>query len=97
MELNEAVEIVKGLEGETYLSILKRKDDIDYPEAIRTVCAAKQDEVDSKILKYIPSEMSVYGLYPTVITTFPIKPDNVKVVNAGLYGKFGTDENTHKN
>jgi len=76
MNLKEAKNIVRQLAGETLASVAKRKDNIDYNEAIRLVCAAPLNDEEAKILQgCIPSDMAFMGLYPHVMKSFDIKPD----------------------
>lgn len=72
MELNEAKQIIKSLEGKSFMEAIK-VDNVR--EAIRMVCeVAHSDAEAAYIQSFIPSEMHFMGLYPHIQKTFEGMP-----------------------
>lgn len=90
MELNEAKQIIRSLEGKSFLEAIK-VDNVG--EAIRMVCeVAHSDSEASYLQSFIPSEMHFMGLYPHVQRPFDTMPKIAAVEEMRKQDKMRRDE-----
>lgn len=78
MKIEDAKKIVESFKNKNLHHILNSNNASDLQLAISLTCNAANcdDESANLLLKYIPNELSFLGLYPNVMPTFNIKPEN---------------------